>query len=201
VDRWPRVAATVAQAPGGLGESVRQHFEDGDSPGRCGGGGLKRWHPSAAEALWWSPAEEKRPVRLATRQGFLKNRERGERVTGAGKLTKNPRSCTVHHDGERFESAWLTASGGEDVHRRPKGVGVLQFGCSEGVERWRGGLPSGAQLGGNGGRALGRLEPKLRERRMGGEWHHAAGDRTEWRGRSANRARGRWRWAATVPLC
>jgi hypothetical protein len=50
-------------------------------------------------------------VRLATCWGFLKNRERGERVTGAGKSTKNPRGCTIHRGGERFESAWLMASG------------------------------------------------------------------------------------------
>jgi hypothetical protein len=36
VDRWPRGAATVAQAPGGLGESIGQCFEDRDSLGRCG---------------------------------------------------------------------------------------------------------------------------------------------------------------------
>jgi hypothetical protein len=83
-------------------------------------------------------------VRLATCQGFLKNTERGERVTGADKSTKNPRGCTVHHGGERFESAWLMASSGEDVNYRPKGGGALRFGCSEGVGRWRGGLPSGA---------------------------------------------------------
>jgi hypothetical protein len=58
--------------------------------------------------------------------------------------------------------------GGEDVHWRPKGVGALQFGRSERVGRWRGGLPSGARLDGNGRRALGRLELKSRERRMGG---------------------------------
>jgi hypothetical protein len=57
--------------------------------------------------------------------------------------------------------------GGEDVHRRPKGVGVLLFGCSERAGRWRGGLPSGAQLGSNGRRALGQRELKPRERRMG----------------------------------
>jgi hypothetical protein len=39
VDRWPRIAAAAAQAPRGLGESVRHHFEDGDSPGRCNDGG------------------------------------------------------------------------------------------------------------------------------------------------------------------
>jgi hypothetical protein len=66
VDRWPRVTTTSAQAPGGLRESVGQCFKDGDSPGRCGGGGMKRWHLSAAEALRWSPVEEKRSVRLAT---------------------------------------------------------------------------------------------------------------------------------------
>jgi hypothetical protein len=38
-------------------------------------------------------------------------RERGERVTRVGKSTKNPRDCTIHHDGERFESTWLTVSG------------------------------------------------------------------------------------------
>jgi hypothetical protein len=42
---------------------------------------------------------------------FLKNRERGERITRADKSTKNPHGCTVHHSGERFESTWLTASG------------------------------------------------------------------------------------------
>jgi hypothetical protein len=83
----------------------------GLSPGRCGRGGPKRWHLSAVEALRWSPAEEKRPMRLTTRWGFLKNREWGERVTGAGKSTKNPRRCTIHHGGERFESTWLMASG------------------------------------------------------------------------------------------
>jgi hypothetical protein len=39
VDRWPRIAAAAAQAPRGLGESVRHHFEDGDSSGRCNDGG------------------------------------------------------------------------------------------------------------------------------------------------------------------
>jgi hypothetical protein len=78
---------------------------------RCGGGRPKRWHPTTVEVLRWSPAEEKRLVRLATHRGFLKNRERGERVTGADKLTNNSRGCIVHHGGERFESAWLTASG------------------------------------------------------------------------------------------
>jgi hypothetical protein len=43
--------------------------------------------------------------------GFLKNRERGERVTRADKSTKNPHGCTVHHSGESFESTWLTALG------------------------------------------------------------------------------------------
>jgi hypothetical protein len=33
------------------------------------------------EVLRWSPVEEKRLVRLATHQCFLKNRERDERVT------------------------------------------------------------------------------------------------------------------------
>jgi hypothetical protein len=55
--------------------------------------------------------EEKRPVRLATHRGFLKNRERGERVIGASKSTKNSHGCTVYRGGERFESTWLTASG------------------------------------------------------------------------------------------
>jgi hypothetical protein len=43
VDGWPRIAAAAAaaQALGGLGECVGRRFEDGDSPGRCGGGGLK----------------------------------------------------------------------------------------------------------------------------------------------------------------
>jgi hypothetical protein len=40
---WPRVAAAVAQAPGGLRVSVGQCFEDRDSPGQYGDG-------SAAEA-------------------------------------------------------------------------------------------------------------------------------------------------------
>jgi hypothetical protein len=39
VDRWPRVAAIVPEAPRELGESDDQRFEDGDSPGRCGDGG------------------------------------------------------------------------------------------------------------------------------------------------------------------
>jgi hypothetical protein len=55
--------------------------------------------------------EEKRHVRLAIHWDFLKNIERGERVTRASKSTKNSRSCTIHRDGERFESVWLTASG------------------------------------------------------------------------------------------
>jgi hypothetical protein len=50
-------------------------------------------------------------VRFATRRGFLNNRERGERVIRADKLTKTPCGCTVHRGGERFESTWLTASG------------------------------------------------------------------------------------------
>jgi hypothetical protein len=89
----------------GLTRSVRRWWG--------GGGGPKRWYPSAAEALRWSPAEEKRLVRLTAHWGFLKNkeRERGERVTGASKSIKNSRGCTVHHNGERFESVWLTTSG------------------------------------------------------------------------------------------
>jgi hypothetical protein len=59
---------------------------------------------------------------------------------------------------------------------------MLLFGCSEDVGRWRGGLPSGAQLGGNGGRVLRWLELKPKERRMDGggsdESHHVAGERT-----------------------
>jgi hypothetical protein len=39
VDRQPRVATAVAQAPGGLRESVGHRFEDEDSLGRCGDGG------------------------------------------------------------------------------------------------------------------------------------------------------------------
>jgi hypothetical protein len=39
VDRWPRVIAAAAQAPGELMESDGQRFQDGDSPGRCGDGG------------------------------------------------------------------------------------------------------------------------------------------------------------------
>jgi hypothetical protein len=39
VDRWPRVAAAVAQAPGGLGESIGYRFKDGDSPSQCGDNG------------------------------------------------------------------------------------------------------------------------------------------------------------------
>jgi hypothetical protein len=32
---------------------------------------------------------------------------------------------------------WVSRrQGGEDVHRRLKGVGALRFGCSEGVGRW-----------------------------------------------------------------
>jgi hypothetical protein len=54
--------------------------------------------------------EENRPVRLATRWGSLKNRERGKRVTRADKSTKNPHGCTIHHGGERFESVWIMTS-------------------------------------------------------------------------------------------
>jgi hypothetical protein len=57
------------------------------------------------EALRWSLAEEKKVVRLTTHWGFLKNRERGETVTGAGKSIKNSRGCTIHRGEERFESA------------------------------------------------------------------------------------------------
>jgi hypothetical protein len=82
VDRWPRVTAAAVEAPRGL--------------------------RVVTEVLRWSPAEEKR---LVTRRHFLKNTERGERVTGVGKLTKNPHGCTVHHGGERFKSVWLTTLG------------------------------------------------------------------------------------------
>jgi hypothetical protein len=35
--------------------------------------------------------------------GFLEEqRERSERVTGAGKSTKNSHGCTIHHGRERF---------------------------------------------------------------------------------------------------
>jgi hypothetical protein len=107
-------------------------------------------------------------VRLATHQGFLKNRERGERVTRAGKSTKNPRDCTVHHDGERFESTWLTTSGRGRCSLEAEGGQCTSVCLLGGVGRWRGGLPSGARLGGNGGMAFRRLELKLRERRMEG---------------------------------
>jgi hypothetical protein len=89
--------------------------------------------------------------------------------------------------------------GGEDVHRRPKGVGALRFGCLDGVGRWRGGLSLGAQLDGHGGRALGWLKLKPRGKRMGGsEWCHVAGERTEGGG---GRPTGQWRRAVTTSLC
>jgi hypothetical protein len=69
--------------------------------------------------------------------------------------------------GKGFNPRSSQRRGGEDVHQRPKGVGALLFGCSEMAGRWRGGLPSGARLGSNGRRALGQLELKPRERRMG----------------------------------
>jgi hypothetical protein len=53
VDRWPRVAAAAAQAPGGLRESVGQHFEDEDSPGRCGdGGAVKEGQNDGTRRRW-----------------------------------------------------------------------------------------------------------------------------------------------------
>jgi hypothetical protein len=137
--------------------------------------------PVGGGVLRWSPVEEKRHVRLATRRGFLKNRERGERVIRANKSTKNPRGCIAHHDGERFESAWLTTSERERCSPKAERGWRAPVWLLGGVGRWRGGLPLGARLGGNGGRALERLELKLRERRMGGgEWRHAMRERTEW---------------------
>jgi hypothetical protein len=92
--------------------------------------------PADGGALWWSPVEEKRPVRLATHRGFLKNRERGERVIGAGKSTKNSHGCTVYRGGKGLNPRGSRLQGGEDVYRTPKGVGVFLFGCSEGVGWW-----------------------------------------------------------------
>jgi hypothetical protein len=60
--------------------------------------------------LWWSPAEKKMPVRLAAHQGFLRNKEIAQRVTGNGESTKNPRGGTVHHGGVQMEmrhSRWV----------------------------------------------------------------------------------------------
>jgi hypothetical protein len=75
-------------------------------------------------------------VRLATRWGFLKNRERGERVTRANKSTKNPHVGTVHHGGESLNPCGSRRWRGQDVHWSSKGVDALQFGPSEGVGRW-----------------------------------------------------------------
>jgi hypothetical protein len=75
-------------------------------------------------------------MRLTTHRGSLKNRERGETVTKADKLTKNPHGCTVHHPGKGLNPRDSQRQGGEHVHRRSKGVGALRFGRSEGVGRW-----------------------------------------------------------------
>jgi hypothetical protein len=61
VDRRPRAVAVVAQALGGLGESVEHRFEDGDSLGRCGDGGAaevgrndgtRQWRRRYSGRLW-----------------------------------------------------------------------------------------------------------------------------------------------------
>jgi hypothetical protein len=57
--------------------------------------------------------------------------------------------------------------GGEDVDRRPKGVGALLFGCSERAGRWRGGLLPGARSRRPWRKGLRRIERKWREMRMG----------------------------------
>jgi hypothetical protein len=74
-------------------------------------------------------------MRLATCRGSLKNRERGERVTGADKLTKIPMVALFIAAGKGLNPRGSRRWGGEDVHRRPKGVGMLWFGRSEGVGR------------------------------------------------------------------
>jgi hypothetical protein len=116
VDRWPRVVAAVAQAPGGLGRALGTISRTGTH------------QAGAATAVRWRRAKTMAPVgcggatvvacggeqacEARNTPGFLEERrKRGEWVTGADKSTKNPHGCTVHRGGERFESAWLTASG------------------------------------------------------------------------------------------
>jgi hypothetical protein len=72
---------------------------------RRGGGGKRpvRRTMTRGGQLRWSPAEKKRPVRLTTHRGFLRNRERAQRVTGAGESTKNPHGGTVHYGGGQME--------------------------------------------------------------------------------------------------
>jgi hypothetical protein len=105
-----------------------------------------------AEHLRWSPKEKKRYVSLATHGGSLRNRERAQGVTTVGE------SWNPHGSRRR---------GGEDVDRRPKGVGALLFGCSERAGRWRGGLLSGARSRRPWRKGFRRLERKQREMRMG----------------------------------
>jgi hypothetical protein len=76
--------------------------------------------------LWWSPAEKKRPVRLTTHGGFLRNREGAQRVTGASDSTKNSHGGTVHRGGEQMEmwqSRWVLVGkelpGGTEEDARP----------------------------------------------------------------------------------
>jgi hypothetical protein len=63
-------------------------------------------------------------------------RERGKRVTGAGKSTKNPRGCTIHRSGEKFESAWLTASGWGRCSPEAEGGRHALVWLLRGVGRW-----------------------------------------------------------------
>jgi hypothetical protein len=73
-------------------------------------------------------------------------------------------------------NSWSLSEGEADGEQ--EGVCLLPP-CSERVGMWRGGLPSGAQHGGTGERALGWLELKLREGRVGGgggeKWGPARG--------------------------
>jgi hypothetical protein len=135
-------------------------------------------------------------VRLTTHWGFLKNR--GREVRGSPEPANRQRipavalfTATGKGLNPRSSRHW----GGEDVHQRPKGVNALLFGCSERAGRWRGGLPLGARLGGNGGLALGRLDLKLRERRM---WRGCVGASSA-RGRGGGGLDGVRREGSEVP--
>jgi hypothetical protein len=68
-----------------------------------------------AGLLRWSSAKKKRPVWFATHQGFLGNRERAQRVTGASESMKNPHGGTVHCSGKNGNAAISAGFSGEGV--------------------------------------------------------------------------------------
>jgi hypothetical protein len=74
---------------------------------------------------------------------------------------------TVGGGGGHWNTRGSWRRGGEDVDRRPKGVGALLFGCSERAGRWRGGLLPGARSRRPWRKGLRRIERKWREMRMG----------------------------------